>query len=50
MLAGCIPQGAPNNNYVKGLSLIGVQQVDRIVEVVEETLKGEFLVLIFKYL
>lgn len=25
---------------LKGLSVIGVQQIDRIVEVVEETLKG----------
>jgi threonylcarbamoyladenosine tRNA methylthiotransferase CDKAL1 len=26
--------------YLKGISLLGVQQIDRIVEVVEETLKG----------
>ena len=25
---------------IKGLSVIGVQQIDRVVEVVEETLKG----------
>ena len=25
----------------QGLSIVGVQQIDRIVEVVEETLKGD---------
>lgn len=40
VLAGCVPQGAPKADYLKGLSVIGVQQIDRVVEVVEETLKG----------
>lgn len=40
VLAGCVPQGAPKANYIQGLSIIGVQQIDRVVEVVEETLKG----------
>ena len=40
VVAGCVPQGAPRQEYIKGLSLIGVQQIDRVVEVVEETLKG----------
>ncbi len=40
VLAGCVPQGAPQASYIKGLSVIGVQQIDRVVEVVEETLKG----------
>lgn len=40
VLAGCVPQGAPKANFVQGLSVIGVQQIDRVVEVVEETLKG----------
>jgi threonylcarbamoyladenosine tRNA methylthiotransferase CDKAL1 len=40
VLAGCVPQGAPKADYIKGLSVIGVQQIDRIIEVVEETLKG----------
>lgn len=35
-----MPQGAPKANFIKGLSIIGVQQIDRVVEVVEETLKG----------
>ncbi|XP_041358083.1 threonylcarbamoyladenosine tRNA methylthiotransferase-like [Gigantopelta aegis] len=40
VLAGCVPQGQPKSEYTKGLSIIGVQQIDRVVEVVEETLKG----------
>ncbi|KAK9701639.1 Radical SAM superfamily [Popillia japonica] len=40
VLAGCVPQGAPKASYLQGLSVIGVQQIDRVVEVVEETLKG----------
>ncbi|KAK0180257.1 hypothetical protein PV327_005920 [Microctonus hyperodae] len=40
VVAGCVPQGAPKSGYLKGLSVIGVQQIDRVVEVVEETLKG----------
>ncbi|XP_022201011.1 threonylcarbamoyladenosine tRNA methylthiotransferase isoform X1 [Nilaparvata lugens] len=40
VVAGCVPQGAPKSNFLKGLSMIGVQQIDRVVEVVEETLKG----------
>lgn len=40
VVAGCVPQGAPKSDYLKGLSVIGVQQIDRVVEVVEETLKG----------
>lgn len=40
VVAGCVPQGAPRSNYLTGLSVVGVQQIDRIVEIVEETLKG----------
>uniref|UniRef100_A0A0A1WDX7 tRNA-t(6)A37 methylthiotransferase n=1 Tax=Zeugodacus cucurbitae TaxID=28588 RepID=A0A0A1WDX7_ZEUCU len=40
VVAGCVPQGAPKSDYLHGLSVIGVQQIDRVVEVVEETLKG----------
>ncbi|XP_065370478.1 threonylcarbamoyladenosine tRNA methylthiotransferase [Calliphora vicina] len=40
VVAGCVPQGAPKADYLKGMSVIGVQQIDRVVEVVEETLKG----------
>lgn len=40
VVAGCVPQGAPRSDYLRGLSVVGVQQIDRVVEVVEETLKG----------
>ncbi|KAL1517884.1 hypothetical protein ABEB36_001590 [Hypothenemus hampei] len=40
VLAGCVPQGAPKSSFVQGHSIIGVQQIDRVIEVVEETLKG----------
>ncbi|CAH8650350.1 unnamed protein product [Dicrocoelium dendriticum] len=40
VVAGCVPQGRPSADYLKGVSIIGVQQIDRVVEVVEETLKG----------
>ncbi|XP_043476638.1 threonylcarbamoyladenosine tRNA methylthiotransferase [Leptopilina heterotoma] len=40
VVAGCVPQGAPKSSFIQGLSMIGVQQIDRVVEVVEETLKG----------
>ena len=40
VVAGCVPQGKPDADYIRGLSVIGVQQIDRVVEVVEETLKG----------
>ena len=40
VVAGCVPQGKPDAEYIRGLSVVGVQQIDRVVEVVEETLKG----------
>ena len=42
-MSGCVPQGKPDAEYIKGLSIIGVQQIDRVVEVVEETLKGAYI-------
>jgi len=32
VLAGCVPQGAPKSSFVQGYSIIGVQQIDRVVE------------------
>jgi threonylcarbamoyladenosine tRNA methylthiotransferase CDKAL1 len=46
VIAGCVPQGAPRSSYLSHYSTIGVQQIDRVVEVVEETLKGFFHALI----
>uniref|UniRef100_A0A023F4W3 tRNA-t(6)A37 methylthiotransferase n=2 Tax=Triatoma infestans TaxID=30076 RepID=A0A023F4W3_TRIIF len=40
VVAGCVSQGAPKSEFLIGLSIIGVQQIDRVVEVVEESLKG----------
>ncbi|XP_071796790.1 threonylcarbamoyladenosine tRNA methylthiotransferase-like isoform X2 [Asterias amurensis] len=40
VVAGCVPQGQPKLGYIHGVSIVGVQQIDRVVEVVEETLKG----------
>ncbi|KAJ6757888.1 RADICAL SAM PROTEINS [Salix koriyanagi] len=40
VVAGCVPQGSRNVKELDGVSIVGVQQIDRVVEVVEETLKG----------
>eukprot|EP01091_Cochliopodium_minus_P010002 TRINITY_DN2591_c0_g1_i1.p1 TRINITY_DN2591_c0_g1~~TRINITY_DN2591_c0_g1_i1.p1 ORF type:complete len:637 (+),score=189.52 TRINITY_DN2591_c0_g1_i1:48-1958(+) len=40
IVSGCVPQGSPNDESWKGLSVIGVQQINRVVEVVEQALKG----------
>ncbi|KAL5271607.1 hypothetical protein ACHWQZ_G002029 [Mnemiopsis leidyi] len=40
VVAGCVSQGAPDTKFIEGLSIVGVQQIDRVVEVVEETFKG----------
>ncbi|KAM7533118.1 hypothetical protein Aperf_G00000120312 [Anoplocephala perfoliata] len=40
VVAGCVPQGSPNAAYLKDVSVVGVQQIDRVVEVVEQTLMG----------
>ena len=40
VVAGCVPQGHRSHPWLEGLSVVGVQQIDRIIEVVEETLKG----------
>ena len=40
IVAGCVPQGDQKSSAWDGLSVIGVQQIDRVVEVVEEALRG----------
>ncbi|CAK8575296.1 unnamed protein product [Lathyrus sativus] len=40
VVAGCVPQGSRDAKELEGISIVGVQQIDRVVEVVEETLKG----------
>ncbi|MCL4131603.1 UNVERIFIED_CONTAM: hypothetical protein GTU68_015942 [Idotea baltica] len=39
VVAGCVSQGAPKSGILQGLSIIGVQQIDRVVEVVEGNLE-----------
>lgn len=40
IVAGCVPQSDYKSTYLKNISIIGVQQIDKVVEAVEETLKG----------
>lgn len=40
VLAGCVPQGDSTMAVLDGVSVVGVQQIDRVVEVVEHTLNG----------
>ncbi|VVA94997.1 unnamed protein product [Arabis nemorensis] len=40
VIAGCVPQGSRDLKELEGISVVGVQQIDRVVEIVEETLKG----------
>lgn len=40
VVAGCVPQADKTLNWLEEVSVVGVTQIDRIVEVVEETLKG----------
>jgi len=48
VVAGCVPQGERNIKGLEEVSMIGVTQIDRIVEVVEETLKGNQVKLLAK--
>jgi hypothetical protein len=40
VVAGCVPQGDQGLKELDDVSIVGVQQIDRVVEIVEETLKG----------
>jgi len=48
VVSGCVPQGDKKNAALKDISTIGVTQIDRVVEVVEETLKGNVIKLLKK--
>ncbi len=48
VVAGCVPQGDKNIPEIEDISVVGVTQIDRIVEVVEETLKGNKVKLLGK--
>ncbi|KAJ3323768.1 Threonylcarbamoyladenosine tRNA methylthiotransferase [Blyttiomyces sp. JEL0837] len=46
IVAGCVPQATTSKGKAwENLSVIGVQQIDRVVEVVEEALKGNTVIL-----
>ena len=40
VVAGCVSQAQPDLAPIADISLVGVQQIERVVEVVQETLKG----------
>lgn len=40
VVAGCVSQADPRASFLEGVSIVGVQQIDRVVEIVEETLRG----------
>lgn len=48
LVAGCVPQGDKRAKELEGLSLLGVTQIDRVVEAVEETLRGNTVTLLKK--
>lgn len=45
-MAGCVPQGDRRAKELAGLSLLGVSQIDRVVEAAEATLAGQQMVLL----
>mmetsp|Transcript_38917 Transcript_38917/g.110147 ORF Transcript_38917/g.110147 Transcript_38917/m.110147 type:complete len:352 (+) Transcript_38917:232-1287(+) len=48
VVAGCVPQGDKRAKELEGLSVIGVTQIDRVVEAVEETLRGNVVHMLAK--
>jgi threonylcarbamoyladenosine tRNA methylthiotransferase CDKAL1 len=48
LVAGCVPQGDRDAAALAGLSLLGVAQIDRVVEAASETLKGNTVRLLGK--
>lgn len=48
VVSGCVPQGDRTLPGLEECSVVGVTQIDRIVEVVEETLKGNIVKLLAK--
>ncbi|XP_068651136.1 uncharacterized protein [Aristolochia californica] len=40
VVTGCVSQGSRDLKVLEGISIIGVQQIDHVVEVLQETLKG----------
>ena len=48
VVAGCVSQGDRFIDGLQDVSIIGITQIDRVVEVVEETLKGNSVQLLEK--
>lgn len=48
VVTGCVPQGDKKIDQLQSVSMLGVTQIDRVVEVVEETLKGNVVHLLEK--
>lgn len=48
VVAGCVTQGEKSIRGLENVSIVGVTQIDRVVEVVEETLKGHSVQLLEK--
>ena len=48
VVAGCVPQGDQHAKELDNLSIVGITQIDRIVEVVERTLGGDNVRLLSK--
>lgn len=48
VVSGCVPQGQKDAKELEGVSTLGVTQIDRVVEAVEETLKGNTVTLLKK--
>jgi len=40
VVSGCVPQGQKDAAELRGVSMLGVTQIDRVVEICEETLRG----------
>ena len=48
VVSGCVPQGQKDAAELKDVSLLGVTQIDRVVEICEETLRGNTVRLLKK--
>ncbi|KAG2495228.1 hypothetical protein HYH03_006502 [Edaphochlamys debaryana] len=48
LVAGCVPQGDKRLPELAGVSVLGVTQIDRVVEAAEETLRGNTVSLLAK--
>lgn len=48
IVCGCVPQGDRNLKGMENCSMLGLTQLDKVVYVVEETLKGNIVILLTK--